>query len=115
MDGDTPLPTGTRGGRLVVVRRPAWLLSGLIRCGTCRGSMTVVGEHGRLGCANHRERDTCTNRRTVLRDVLLARVLEGLKHRLLTPELVETFASEYIAEVNRSNANAASRHARLTA
>ena len=103
----------TRGARLVAVRRPSWLLSGLVRCGSCGGSMTVVGEHGRLGCANHRERDTCTNRRTVLRDRIVARVLAGLKHRLLAPELVATFVAEYIAEVNLANWNATSRRSQL--
>jgi site-specific DNA recombinase len=103
----------TRGARLVAARRPNWLLSGLVRCGSCGGSMTVVGEHGRLGCANHRERDTCDNRRTVLRDRILARVLTGLKHRLLAPELVATFVAEYIAEVNFANRNAASRRSQL--
>ncbi len=29
--------------------------------------MTVVCAHGRLGCANHRERGTCGNGRTILR------------------------------------------------
>ena len=99
--------------RLVATRRPAWLLSGLVRCGLCGGGMTVVGEHGRLGCANHRERDTCTNRRTVLRDQILARVCAGLKDRLLAPELVETFVAEYVAEVNLANRNATSRRSKL--
>jgi hypothetical protein len=106
-------PGSTVGSRLVATRRPAWLLSGLVRCGLCGGGMTVVGEHGRLGCANHRERDTCTNRRTVLRDQILARVFVGLKDRLLAPELVETFVTEYVAEVNRANRNATSRRSKL--
>ena len=99
----------TQGARLVAARRPPWLLSGLIRCGSCGGNMTIVGEHGRLGCANHRERDTCTNRRTVLRDRILPRVFAGLKHHLLAPELVEVFVAEYVAEVNCANRSAASR------
>ena len=106
-------PGSSLGSRLVATRRPAWLLSGLVRCGLCGGGMTVVGEHGRLGCANHRERDTCTNRRTVLRDQILARVFAGLKDRLLAPELVETFVAEYVAEVNLADRNATSRRSKL--
>ena len=106
-------PGSSLGSRLVATRRPAWLLSGLVRCGLCGGGMTVVGEHGRLGCANHRERDTCTNRRTVLRGQILARVFAGLKDRLLAPELVETFVAEYVAEVNLANRNATSRRSKL--
>lgn len=49
------------------------------------------------------ERGTCSNRRTVLRNVILARVLDGLKHQLLTPALVEVFVAEYVAETNRRN------------
>jgi site-specific DNA recombinase len=112
-EDDVSRPRSTRGARLVAARRPLWLLSGLVRCGTCGGGMTVVGEHGRLGCANHRERDTCDNRRTVPRDRILARVLTGLKHRLLAPELVEAFVAEYIAEVNLANRNATSRRSQL--
>jgi len=106
-------PGSTVGSRLIATRRPGWLLSGLVRCGPCGSGMTVVGEHGRLGCANHRERDTCTNRRTVLRDRILARVFVGLKDRLLAPELVETFVTEYVAEVNLTNRNATSRRSKL--
>jgi DNA invertase Pin-like site-specific DNA recombinase len=111
--GFAGMPGSTVGSRLGATRRPAWLLSGLVRCGLCGGGMTVVGEHGRLGCANHRERDTCTNRRTVLRDQILARVFVGLKDRLLAPELVETFVTEYVAEVNLTNRTATSRRSKL--
>jgi site-specific DNA recombinase len=53
-----------KGAMLASVRRPAWLLSGLVKCGICNGPMTVGGKGGRLACANHRERGTCDNRRT---------------------------------------------------
>ena len=65
--------------------------------------MTVVGAMGRLGCANHRERGLCSNARTIQRDVIADRVLEGLKNRLLTSELVETFVSSYVEETNAIN------------
>ncbi len=60
------------------------------------------------------ERGTCTNRRTVLRDRLLARVLTGLKHRLLTPELVEEFVRSFVAEVNAANRDRGVRQAALS-
>ncbi|WP_269749843.1 recombinase zinc beta ribbon domain-containing protein [Roseococcus microcysteis] len=50
-----------------------------MRCGVCNGPMTVVGSGGRLGCANHVERGTCENRRTVARDVVMQRVMVGLR------------------------------------
>jgi site-specific DNA recombinase len=92
-------------GRLARAKRPAWVLAGLVRCGVCDGTMTVIGADGRLGCANRRERGTCTNPRSILRDRLTARVLEGLKNRLLTPDLVEAFVRIYIEEANAANAS----------
>ena len=112
-------PTGTLpvletvGSRLVAARRPRWLLSGLVRCGICKGPRGVVSSDGRLGCANRRERGTCTNKRTMLRDRLLERVMSGLKHRLLAPELVEAFVREFVAEVNAANRENGQRQARL--
>jgi hypothetical protein len=47
----------------------------------------------------------------VLRDRIVARVLTGLKHRLLAPELVDAF----VAEVNLANRNATSRSSQLRA
>ena len=101
------------GARLAAARRPAWLLSGLVRCGCCNGPMTVVGSGGRLGCANHVERGTCGNKRTLLRDKLLSRVLAGLKERLLAPEFVEEFVRSYVAEVNAANRERGARQALL--
>ena len=91
------------GGRIGRARRPTWLLAGLVRCGVCNGPMGVVANDGRLGCANRRERGTCANPRTLLRDRLLERVFTGLKQRLLAPDLVEAFVQEYVTEVNAAN------------
>lgn len=102
-----------RGSRLAAARRPAWPLSGLVRCGACNGPMSVMGSNGRLGCANHVERGTCANPRTLLRDALLRRVLVGLKERLLAPELVEEFVRTYVAEVNAANRERGARQAAL--
>ncbi|MCW8087677.1 recombinase family protein [Sabulicella glaciei] len=102
------------GARLAAARRPAWLLSGLVRCGVCHGPMSVMGSGGRLGCANHVERGTCDNPRTVLRDRLLTRVLVGLKERLLAPDLVEEFVRTYVAETNAANRERGQRQAGLS-
>jgi DNA invertase Pin-like site-specific DNA recombinase/integrase len=114
-DAETGAACPNRGRRLAAARRPPWLLSGLVRCGLCNGPLTVMGAEGRLGCANHVERGTCTNRRTVRRAEVERRVLVGLKHRLLVPELVEEFVRTYVAEVNAANRERSARLASLEA
>jgi hypothetical protein len=49
----------------------------------------------RIGCANVRNKDTCTNQRTMRRDDLEGAVLEGLQHRLMDPDLMAVFCEEY--------------------
>ena len=103
----------TIGARMASARRPRWLLAGIVRCGHCQGPMSVMGSGGRLGCANHVERGTCGNRRTVLRDKLVQRVLGGLKERLLAPELIAEFVRGYIEEINAANRGRSERQAGL--
>ncbi|MEO5337234.1 MAG: recombinase family protein [Magnetospirillum sp. WYHS-4] len=93
--------------RLNPAHRPRYLLSGLLRCGVCGGPLSVAAL-GRYGCANHRERGICDNRRTVGRDDLERRVLAGLKEKLLAPELVQQFIAEYIASANERRRTASS-------
>ncbi len=112
---DAALQVPNRGTRLAASRRPSWLLSGLVRCGLCNGIMAITSSGGRLGCANRHERGTCTNGRTILRDRLLPRVLAGLKHRLLTPELVAHFVEEYVAAVREANQTRLASRSRLAA
>ncbi|MCW8088462.1 hypothetical protein [Sabulicella glaciei] len=73
----------------------------------------MMGSGGHLGCANHVERGTCDNPRTLLRDRLLTRVLVGLKERLLAPELVAKFVRTYVAETNAASCERGQRRAGL--
>jgi DNA invertase Pin-like site-specific DNA recombinase len=84
-------------------RRPAYLLSNLLRCGACGGGFSKVSLH-HYGCSNARNRGTCDNLLTIRRDVLEASVLSGLRTHLMTPELAKEFAAEYHRELNRLNA-----------
>ena len=102
-----------RGYYLGKTKRPVWLLAGLVRCGLCNGPLSVVATDGRLGCSNHRERDTCTNKRTLLRGKLEARAMAGLKLRLLAPELIEAFVSDYVAEVTAAIGDRGKRRSSL--
>ena len=67
----------------------------------------------RYGCAAHRSKGTCTNNRTIGRQAIEGRVLDGLKHRLLAPDLFEEFARSYQEECNRLARDAVAGRAAL--
>jgi site-specific DNA recombinase len=83
--------------------RQKYLLSGLLACGVCGGGFTIVNALD-YGCSTHRAKGTCGNHHRVRREELERRVLDGLKHRLLAPDLVEQFARDFQEEVNRQAA-----------
>ena len=65
-----------RAKRLHETRRPAFLLSGLLTCGTCSGRYGIILQD-RYGCLNHHRRGTCDNNRTIRRPVIEQRALVG--------------------------------------
>ena len=85
-------------------RRPTYLLSGLIKCGCCGASYTLINKT-RYGCSAVRNKGTaiCTNRATISRDVVEERVLSGLRDRLLHPALLDAFIEEYRAAWNAAH------------
>ncbi len=84
------------------LRRPAYLLSGLLECGTCGGTYTVVvGD--RYGCVGHHRRKTCTNNRTIRREQLERRALTGIAYRLVSAEKIEAAVAAYASHINRQN------------
>ncbi|MCZ7674606.1 MAG: recombinase family protein [Roseovarius sp.] len=80
-------------------KRPRYLFSGLLACGCCGGSFTLVGKT-RYGCASARNKGTCNNRQTIERSVLEERVLAGLRNRLLDADLIAEFVEAYRIEYN---------------
>ena len=90
-------------------RRPKHLFSGLIKCASCGGGMSLVSRVY-YGCAASRNKGTCYNRLTLRVDRLEDAVLHGLQDRLLTPELTDVFVREYTDEVNRVRAEANASH-----
>lgn len=91
-----------RQNRLNGARRPRSLLSGLITCGCCGGPYALRGAD-RFTCSNHVSKGTCDNSRTIRREELEARVLAGLKNRMMAPEIVEEAMRAYAQETNRLN------------
>ena len=82
--------------------RPRSLLSGLVHCGCCGGSYTLRGQ-GRFACSNHADTKSCANGHSITRDKLEARVLDGLRDRMMTPEVAAEAIRTYVEESNRIN------------
>jgi DNA invertase Pin-like site-specific DNA recombinase len=95
-------------------RRPRYLFSGLMRCGVCGGGFSKISE-AHFGCSTARNKGetVCSNRLTIRRDVLEATVMDGLRSRLMDPDLFKVFAQEFAAEWNGLQADAESTLDRL--
>jgi site-specific DNA recombinase len=75
-------------------------LSGLLRCGICGGRDAITAKD-RFACSTRKQKGTCDNRLTITRQKIEARVLEGLKNRLLSPDLVAVFVEAFREETKR--------------
>ncbi len=53
------------------------------------------------GCSTARNKGTCSNLLIIRRGHVETRVLDGLKHHLMQPELVKLFVEEFNVELNR--------------
>ena len=77
------------------------LLTGLVKCGSCGGSMTIVNRE-RYYCSAKRERGTCNSSIGIKASEVEDRVLTGLKDILLGNEdLIDAFVDEFKREVDR--------------
>ena len=85
---------------LCQLRRPRYLFSGLTKCGEC-GAGFIMGSANRLMCFGARDQGTCTNRLTIRRDEVEARVLRAMQDQLLRQDLFEAFCHEFTREMNR--------------
>ena len=82
--------------------RPRYIVSGLARCGCC-GSTFVKISSEHFGCAGARNKGSafCSNLLTIRRDDLENTIIDGLRHRLMDPDLFKVFMAEFISELNR--------------
>ena len=88
----------TNGVALNRAHRQKYLLSGLLRCGVCDAPYVAQG-HGRFACSRHRRGGTCENAGWIDGQAVEARVLAGLKDKLLAPALVDAFVEEFEREL----------------
>lgn len=94
--------------RLNSARRPKSLFSGLVFCGCCDGPCSLRGAD-RFACSAHVSNGSCPNGTTLARRELEQRVLDGLKDRLLAPDVVAEAMRAYAEEMNRLNRERRSR------
>lgn len=89
------------------------LLSGLVRCGTCGGAMTIVNRE-RYSCSARRERETCQSPVGIKAVELETRILDGLRSILTNREdLVTEFAAAFRLELARLRRTRVSREGTL--
>jgi site-specific DNA recombinase len=91
-----------RTNRLNGTHRPRSLLSGLLVCGCCGGPYALRGQD-RYACSNHVMNGSCTNSRSITREALEARMLDGLRDRLMAPEIAAEAMRAFAEETNRLN------------
>jgi hypothetical protein len=77
--------------------------------GVCGGGFSKISE-AHFGCSTARNKGetVCGNRLTIRRDALEATVMNGLRSRLVDPDLFKVFAQEFTTEWNRLQAGAES-------
>lgn len=100
-----PNPANTLEGRmkrLHLTVRPVSLLTGLLTCGCCGGKFGIITP-GRYACLNHHRRGTCDNGRSITREKIEARVLAGIKDKLVSSKAVAEAVKAYAEEMNRLN------------
>lgn len=100
-----PNPANTLEGRMKRVHLangPVHLLSGLLTCGCCGGKVGIITPN-RYACLNHHRRGTCDNGRSITREKIEARVLSGIKDKLVSSQAVSEAVKAYAEEMNRLN------------
>lgn len=85
-------------------RKPRHLLSGLLRCGSCGGGMTVKGSDrggARIVCTQFRDAGTCSHGRSYYLHHVERTILDGLRDHLVDPRAIRLFLQKYHAERKR--------------
>lgn len=110
----TPRVAAIKASRFWEHRRPAHLLTGLLRCGCCGGGFAAVGRDY-LACSAARKLGLCSQKRSFKRGDLENFVLELLSKRLMRPDAVAQFIAEYSAELNAERAAQGAERTKLDA
>ncbi len=84
---------------LCTKNRPVHLLSHLVKCGCCGGGFAMHGKK-RLACSTSRNKGTCDNRLTIVREDLEHAVLSALQSHLMDEDLTAEFCKAYLDRRN---------------
>ena len=100
----------TRNGLLNRTASSQYLFSGIVKCADCGGNLVITSGrsrrgHRRYGCSQHFYRGTCPNGLQVRKDLLEAKLLEGLQHAVLQPEAVKHAIAEFCRQLKEADGN----------
>lgn len=89
-------------------RRPKFILSGLIECGSCGGGYISAGRD-RWKCGNFAERGQCGNHRSISRREIEERVFAGLRETMVSKPLLNEFIKGWNAELGKHQSQTVTR------
>jgi site-specific DNA recombinase len=105
-------------GAPVHQKRKVHMLSGLLRCATCGGGLSVFGKEKsgrrRLRCSTHTESGSCPNNRTYYLDVIERAVLSALRAELRSPTALTEYVKAYHEERAKLAADSVAQRIILT-
>ncbi len=89
---------GASPARAMSNKQNTWLLSGLLRCGSCGAAMTIhAGTSARYyRCSDAKKRGTCPNRLALREDVARRCILGALAERFRTPAAIRFLRQELV-------------------
>jgi site-specific DNA recombinase len=98
---------GKRPGLYNRAATSPYLLTGFLRCGSCGASLAIVtgrkkDGHGKYGCPQNFYRGACSNGLKESADVVEKRLLAGLQHSVLQPEVVNYALQEFERQLGNS-------------
>lgn len=96
-------------------RRPR-MLSGLLRCGSCGGGMTLDGQtqgRARIRCVRARDAGVCDHKRKYPLDVIERAVVDGLREQMSNPAALSLYVDAYLAERRRLAREVANNRGRI--
>lgn len=93
-------------------RHPKRLLSGLGKCGVCGGTWTVISP-AKWGCSTAKNKQACSNTRTISTALYEQRTMGQLKQILLNPDAIQLFVERYNVGIRKRLAEATANRAPL--